>query len=388
MQEQASTQPVPHKRKPRLAAIEYIRGISMMGVIAIHVGSQYIMNTSANVHLIALFEVASRFSVPIFFFISAFGLFYNLDTTVPFDYRSFLKRRFKTVLVPYLVWSLFYLLHDGILYKVGFPDPLHLLTILFFGNAKYQLYFLVILIWFYLAMPIWIYMVRRAGKISLLLLLAVQIAFDYWSSFSVSFNVFVYGLPDHSVLKPFLMYRLNYWVFHYVFIFVLGGYLAVHIKEFQAFMQKHRTGITLFFWASLAWLLAFYYKLLYVDGYTALEAINTAHQLSPTGIFYTIAASLFFFTIFTYQRYPAWLNPILYQLGHHSYFAYLVHPFFITYAALALQHAGRIMTAPVSLAFYCVILGLSMTAAILCRRLGEKLPLLNEWTIGVYPKKK
>ena len=388
MQEQASTQLVPHKRKPRLAAIEYIRGISMMGVIAIHVGSQYIMNTSANVHLIALFEVASRFSVPIFFFISAFGLFYNLDTTVPFDYRSFLKRRFKTVLVPYLVWSLFYLLHDGILYKVGFPDPLHLLTILFFGNAKYQLYFLVILIWFYLAMPIWIYMVRRAGKVSLLLLLAVQIAFDYWSSFSVSFNVFVYGLPDHSVLKPFLMYRLNYWVFHYVFIFVLGGYLAVHIKEFQAFMQKHRTGITLFFCASLAWLLVFYYKLLYVDGYTALEAINTAHQLSPAGIFYTIAASLFFFTVFTYQRYPAWLNPILHQLGRHSYFAYLVHPFFITYAALALQHAGRIMTAPVSLAFYCVILGLSMTAAVLCRRLGEKLPLLNEWTIGVYPKKK
>ena len=26
-------------RKPRLAAIEYIRGISMMGVIGIHIGS-------------------------------------------------------------------------------------------------------------------------------------------------------------------------------------------------------------------------------------------------------------------------------------------------------------------------------------------------------------
>ena len=42
------------KRKPRLPAIEYIRGIAMMGVIAIHVGSQYLMNQTANVHLIAL----------------------------------------------------------------------------------------------------------------------------------------------------------------------------------------------------------------------------------------------------------------------------------------------------------------------------------------------
>ena len=61
-------------RKPRLAAIEYIRGISMMGVIGIHVGSQYLSNTTANIHLVALFETATRFSVPIFFFISAFAL--------------------------------------------------------------------------------------------------------------------------------------------------------------------------------------------------------------------------------------------------------------------------------------------------------------------------
>ena len=85
MQEQAAT--VSRPRKPRLAAIEYIRGISMMGVIGIHVGSQYLANTAANANLIALFEVATRFSVPIFFFISAFGLFYNLDLTAPFDFR-------------------------------------------------------------------------------------------------------------------------------------------------------------------------------------------------------------------------------------------------------------------------------------------------------------
>lgn len=59
---------LPRLRKPRLAAIEYIRGISMMGVIGIHVGSQYLGNPSANINLTALFEVATRFSVSHFLF--------------------------------------------------------------------------------------------------------------------------------------------------------------------------------------------------------------------------------------------------------------------------------------------------------------------------------
>lgn len=375
------------KRKPRLAAIEYIRGISMMGVIGIHVGSQYLSNPAANPHLIALFEIFTRFSVPIFFFISAFGLFYNLDIHAPFDARHFYVRRIKTVLIPYLVWSVFYILHDSLLYSTGLPSPFYFCGLLFFGSAKYQLYFLVILLWFYLLMPLWIALVRRLTLRGLGVLLVLQVLFDYWSSFSVPFNLYVYGLPDDSLLKPLLMYRLNYWVLHYLFIFLLGGWLAVHIDAFHRFMQERRTAITVLFYLSMASLLGYYYALL-AQGQTPLDGINTAHQLCPAGIFYTLMASLFFFTIFTYQRYPSVLNPALHLLGKHSYFAYLVHPLFITYLARFLEHRGIIMTGGLAIAFYCAVLLLSLAAAALCRRLGSALPLLNEATIGVYPKKR
>lgn len=384
---QPSQSPAKKKRKPRLAAIEYIRGISMMGVIGIHVGSQYLGNPAANMHLIALFEIFTRFSVPIFFFISAFGLFYNLDIHAPFDAKHFYKRRVQTVLIPYVVWSVLYLVHDGLLYHTGFPSPFYFCGILFFGVAKYQLYFLVILLWFYLFMPLWIWMIKRMGIRDLAALLVFQIAFDYWSSYSVPFNIYVYDLPDDSLLKPILMYRLNYWVLHYIFIFLLGGWLAVHIERFKTFMQERRTAITVLFWVSMASLLAYYYWLLLTQGQTPLDGINTAHQLSPEGIFYTLMASLFFFTIFTYQKYPQALNPILHALGKHSYFAYLVHPFVITYLALALQHAGRIMTGAIAIAFYCAVLILSMMLAVVFRKIGEHLPFVNELTIGVYPKK-
>ncbi|SHK65682.1 Surface polysaccharide O-acyltransferase, integral membrane enzyme [Selenomonas ruminantium] len=374
-------------RKPRLAAIEYIRGISMMGVIGIHIGSQYIMNPAANIHLVALFETFTRFSVPIFFFISAFGLFYNLDLHAPFDFGKFTQRRLKTVLIPYLAWSLLYLFHDGLLYGVGFPDPMHLLSILFFGNAKYQLYFMVILLWFYLLMPLWIKLVRHLTIPRLCMMLALQIAFDYWSSFSTSFNLYVYSLPDDDILKPFLMYRLNYWVLHYFFIFLLGGYLASHTAQFMDFMKKHLHGLTACFFFTLGGLMTYYYEKIFLSGYTALEAINTAHQLCPWGILYTVAASFFFFAIFTYQKYPAVLSPLLHLLGKHSYFAYLSHPLFITYIGLWLQNTGHLITAPVAISFYAATLIFSIAAAVICRKIGEHIPILNKITIGVYPSK-
>ncbi|MDY4416610.1 acyltransferase family protein, partial [Selenomonas sp.] len=197
----------------------------------------------------------------------------------------------------------------------------------------------------------------------------------------------VYDLPDDSLWKPILMYRLNYWVLHYIFIFLLGGWLAVHIERFQQFMQARRTAITVLFWLSMASLLAYYWLLL-AQGQTPLDGINTAHQLSPAGIFYTLMASLFFFTIFTYQKYPAALNPILHALGKHSYFAYLVHPFVVTYLALALQKTGHLMTGGIAIAFYIAVLGGAMLLAVLFRKLGEYLPIVNALTIGVYPKKK
>ena len=373
--------------KQHLAAIEYIRGISMLGVIGIHVGSQYLMNPASNAHLTALFEIATRFSVPIFFFISAFGIFYNMDLDKPFSYRRFLEKRSRAVFIPYLVWSLFYLLHDGWLYNVGFPAPLSLASLLFFGNAKYQLYFLVLLIWFYLLMPLWIPLVKCIDGKGLCLLFALQVAFDYFSSFNVPFNTMVYSM-ENPVLKSFLLYRLNYWVLHYVFIFIIGGYLAVHFKEFQSFMRDHQKIIYLFFAASLAGLLGYYYDLLAFRGYTQMDAINTAHQLCPLGIVYTLGASVFFFTFFTEQHYPQSLNRLFSLLGKHSYFAYLVHPFFIGYMMLALEGHGVILTAQKALAFYLVTVVLSLAAAAIVRSAGERFPLLNMFTIGVAAAKK
>ena len=371
----------------RVSAVEAIRGISMMGVIGIHIGAEYLANPSPNIHLVALFDIGTRFAVPIFFFISAFGLFYGQSPSAPFSYRDFLVRRGRAVMIPYLVWSLFYLIHDAYVYGVSFPPLTALPGILFFGNAKYQLYFMVILIWFYLLMPLWRVLLARMTLPLLAGILALQIAFDYWSSFNTAFNLYVYGLPEGTLLRALLFYRLNYWVIHYVFIFLLGGYIALHFDAFRAWMERNTMRLYALGIVSLAALLAWYYKLLLVDGYTPLEGIYTAHQLSPLGIFYTIGATLALFAFFTRLGTENILGRAFQLLGKHSYFIYLGHPIAITYLLMAIHGSGYVLTAPLALAMYAATLLLTLLGAIAVRRIGESVPIVNALTIGLKPKK-
>ena len=374
-------------KRTRVSAVEAIRGISMMGVIGIHIGAEYLANPSPNIHLVALFDIGTRFSVPIFFFISAFGLLYGQSPTAPFSYRDFLVRRGRAVMIPYLVWSLFYLIHDAYAYGVGFPPLTALPGILFFGNAKYQLYFMVILIWFYLLMPLWRVLLARMTLPLLAGILVLQIAFDYWSSFSTTFNLYVYGLPEGTLLRALLFYRLNYWVLHYVFIFLLGGYVALHFNAFRAWMERNTARLYALGIVSLGALLAWYYNLILVDGYTPLEGIYTAHQLSPLGIFYTIGATLALFAFFTRLGTENALGRAFQLLGKHSYFIYLGHPIAITYLLMAIHGSGHVLTAPLALAMYAATLLLTLLGAIVVRRIGESVPIVNELTIGLKPKK-
>ena len=356
-------------KKPYLLSIEYIRGISMLGVVAIHIGSQYLTNPTPNLFFVSLYETASRFSVPIFFFISAFGLFYKIDLSEPFDYIKFLRRRFKAVLIPYLLWSVFYIVHDNFFYGSGIPAPSYALEILFFGLAKYQLYFLVILIWFYLLMSLWIKILRVMTPAKLFLLLIVQIIFDYFSSYSVVRFEFINSLPSDSILKLFLMWRMNYLVLHYAFIFLLGGFFAVHSEKFFKWLAENKKIISAGFFLTLIILMGYFYYLVLVKNFSPIEAVNTAHQLSPPGIFYTIAASIFFFMLFENFKLGKFFEGFFGVMGKNSYFIYLFHPLAITYINLLFAKFNLVITATNSIIFYLLTILISLAVSLVWQKL-------------------
>lgn len=367
--------------KERIDAITLMRGMGVLGVLGIHIGGMYLENPSANLFLLTVYDEISRYAVPIFFFLSAFGLFYKLNLNENFDYVKMLTRRLKVVLIPYVTWSLFYLWHTQTTFGVSYPLS-KLPEILFFGLAKYHIYFLVLLIWFYLLMPLWIFIVKNLNEIRIYLLLLLQITINYYLCYSSEVYLFQTSLPEGSFLQLALMHRLNYWVVFYFFIFLLGGYWAQRFSKFKIFLQKKKKIIIVFFTLMLITQSANFLVLIKIFGRTPLEAIFTAHQLSPIGILYTVAACFFFFWLFTYKLTSGKIYSAIELLGKHSYFIYLIHPLFLTMAAIKFSNAGIVMTGGISIATYVFALGGSLLGAVIFQKITKIVPILGLLFLG------
>lgn len=358
--------------KPNLPEITYMRGLCMLGVIGIHVGSFALSNEHANLALVSFLEILTRFTVPAFFFLSALGLFYHTSVEDEFSYKDFIKRRLKVVVYPYLAWSFLYLAYNSvILREVGSFFPQYLWKTLFYGTAMYQLYFMVILIWFYLFMPLWRWLVRLILKAPIPWLIIgffLQMAFNFWSSYEASQIHFTSELLDYA----FSM-RLNYWVGHYVWIFLLGAVIAERYETVMAYIGRYGGWITALFALSLALMIGSYYYVIDVWHYTALEAVFTVHQLSPMGLFYTLMGCVFFLWAFRVTPMSESGHAIWDGLGRASYGMYLIHPFMLILITWPLHKFGYTYTVPVTIGLYIVIICTSYLSTYMMERFPQRL---------------
>ncbi len=309
----------------RVHNIEYMRGLAMFGVIAIHVGAEALSEPALSPHLFLFLEIFSRFCVPLFFFVSAFGLFSSHPLTKPLSYAAYYKRRMQAVLVPYLVWSLFYIVAiPPIVDTDELLSSLH--RLLFFGIGAYHLYFMVILLWFYFFFPVWRFCFSFSDKIvvpALVLLFPAQLFFNQYST----------QMLDHLAVspfwQPFFYYRLHTWPLHYLFPFFLGAFAATRRAQWNRTLGRHRLLLTAFFAAAAAWLAHEYYALL-AKGSSLETAVNTLQQLSLPGFTFFLAATLLLYYLLAPSRLPEWLKRLLTYLSGHSYCVYLIHPLLLT----------------------------------------------------------
>ncbi len=347
--------------KQRIDSILYIRGLAMLGVVGIHTGSMVLTNPAANIHLVALLEIVSRFSVPIFFFVSAFSLFRQYPPDQPLDLKRFYQRRFSRVLLPYVAGSILYMLHYSWLtddWSIWFPILVY--QFFFFGMGCYQLYFLVILLWFYLFFPLWRTWVRQILSrpvVWLAGLLLAQIWFNYYSSYHLKPTLANY------YLNLGIQYRMSWWPLHYLFLFLLGGVVATKYDQAYLLLQQNYRLLRGLLVASLLAMLAHYYGLLFGSHYALIQAVNTVHQLSPAGVLYSITASLFLLIRFD-RDLPVWLRQLLATTGNYSYSIFWLHPFFLHYLHQWVLALGWPVSVPVAIGLYFSTVLTSLAAAI------------------------
>ena len=366
----------------RNTIIDNLRGICMLGVIGIHIGSLALAPNNFILYL--LLEILSRYSVPSFFFISGYGLACTdkgLLSGSRLNYIDFMKKRLRGAGLPYLSWSLFYMLYFWLILPPGFVswNPLHVAYVLFFGLGCYHLYFMVILLWFYVSYPLWRQLLRiiihKSIPFMLVLLFIFQLAFNWWTTHP-GLNTAGWSV----IAKNFFDYRLNYLPLHYLLIFMSGGLAACYWEKFIALLRRYSAMVCMIFAASMAWDVQSCYEAVTVKGYTLIDLANTYHQLSPQGLCYTVGSLLFFCLALDWLERKAQSEGSLAKpfykaisiLSAYSMLIYFVHPLLLDWLSSAYNHFGIIMTVKkVALSYVLLVLG-SLALSILLTKAFEK----------------
>lgn len=366
----------------RNTIIDNLRGICMLGVIGIHIGSLALAPNNFTLYL--LLEILSRYSVPSFFFISGYGLACTdkgLLSGSRLNYIDFMKKRLRGAGLPYLSWSLFYMLYFWLILPPGFVswNPLHVTYVLFFGLGCYHLYFMVILLWFYASYPLWRQLLRiiihKSIPFMLVLLFIFQLAFNWWTTHP-ALNTAGWSV----IAKNFFDYRLNYLPLHYLLIFMSGGLAACYWEKFIALLRRYSAMVCMIFAASMAWDVQSCYEAVTVKGYTLIDLANTYHQLSPQGLCYTVGSLLFFCLALDWLERKAQSEGSLAKpfykaisiLSAYSMLIYFVHPLLLDWLSSAYNHFGIIMTVKkVALSYVLLVLG-SLALSILLTKAFAK----------------
>lgn len=366
----------------RNTIIDNLRGICMLGVIGIHIGSLALAPNNFILYL--LLEILSRYSVPSFFFISGYGLACTdkgLLSGSRLNYIDFMKKRLRGAGLPYLSWSLFYMLYFWLILPPGLVswNPLHVAYVLFFGLGCYHLYFMVILLWFYASYPLWRQLLRiiihKSIPFMLVLLFIFQLAFNWWTTHP-GLNTAGWSV----IAKNFFDYRLNYLPLHYLLIFMSGGLAACYWEKFIALLRRYSAMVCMIFAASMAWDVQSCYEAVTVKGYTLIDLANTYHQLSPQGLCYTVGSLLFFCLALDWLERKAQSEGSLAKpfykaisiLSAYSMLIYFVHPLLLDWLSSAYNHFGIIMTVKkVALSYVLLVLG-SLALSILLTKAFEK----------------
>lgn len=365
----------------RNQTIDDLRGICMLGVIAIHVGSFVLVSPAPNSLLYMFLEIISRYSVPAFFFISGYGLFSQYKEK-PIEYNTFIKKRFCGVGTPYLTWSFFYLVYFSLVLPGAINwHPFSLSFLLFYGLACYHLYFMVILLWFYITFPLWqklfIIMKHYGLKLSFTLLFIFQIIFNFWTC---NPGIDVNQLP--AFLQNPFTYRLNYLPLHYIFIFMLGGLISLYYQKFIVILTKKLTLISLAYILSISFICgSYYYYSIYLN-YSLVSLVNSLQQLSLQGFLYTIASLIFFCAMLNKTNLKNPLRRFIHMLSVNSLVVYLIHPFWMDIIQRICHFYGIVMTTPKIIFIYFLLILISVLSSIIINKICTNSAQLSLLLLG------
>jgi peptidoglycan/LPS O-acetylase OafA/YrhL len=325
----------------KIKEIEYLRGFAILAVVAIHTSMNFTKITNVNLLLVlnVIVDVFSHFAVPLFIFISGFVLSLNYKGT--FSQKKFLRKRVKSVIPSYIIFSTLYLLLNVILSAINGNLKIPSLMIIIFNfvtaSSYYHLWYFALIIQFYIFYPsiIKTYDKYANNKIFyfIFLMLIIQelwliirdVIITYFDSSTHSYSIYFNAISSTILSRVF---------FSHIFYFTIGIYVCRNYQYTLDKLFKAKrwilptiivfTGIISSFW---------------IDGiakYGSYERIPQSYFIVPhllASVYFPFVFSILFIislnfsiTKYKYSNY----SKIILLLGRYSFGIYLIHALFIT----------------------------------------------------------
>jgi len=290
----------------RMKELDFLRVIGALAVIGIHVTSGYIKS----LQIAYVGNQLTRFAVPMFIILSGFALYYSEIGKKDERYFPFLKKRLSKVMIPYILWTIIYMLYS---YRHNLSAILEsdfynvLIKNLLKGTTTAHLYFVVIIFQLYLIYPIikkW--MVGKSDKI----LLGVSFLITLY------FQTGIYVRRWDFTIIPTQFMRNYYLLFPtWIFFFVFGMYFAKNHKKWREKLSDKLLII------SIVWIMSFI--LLYWE---SKWANSFGSSMRPTVTLYAITSLLFFYVIgIKLNKVEGYFDKFIKFFASQSFVVYLSH---------------------------------------------------------------
>lgn len=326
----------------RYEKFDILRGFAIIGVVLIHITAP--LATDGEVFAILINQM-SRFAVPIFFFLSGWGLTIAESFTKSEGYWDFLKARFLSVFPQYIIWNFIYLAYSDVWSSQNLKEVLGDFLL---GTIYNHLYFVPVILILYIFYPLLLKAANKAGVLFSLLITIISQLSDVW--------------VQHEY------FYMNKNILNWIFYFIFGMWFAKNFKEKTRHLQKYKY----FIWVGLVLSMSLVLLTPFLVG-DIFDFNLVLASTRPTVIFYSTMLVLFMIvTPFHQQK----LNEILLKLSKYSFYIYLSHYLFLNiwrdiYSAIG-WNCNELLYILFS---FLLVMGISYLVGVLMRKAEKKIGL-------------